>query len=129
MDWSSGRSLGDVFWGLDAGGGFFGGCDGSGFACFARRCCGFGGGDLVGNDVYPLSEGLFDGDESAVVCDIFYVWGSGDDGGFGRQLYRDRGVVASACGRAGGSVLVDAGRICLGDWGFVSAVCGEVCGN
>src|SRR5277367_6163863 len=122
MDWRAGWSFGDVFWGLDAGGGFVGGRGGSGFACFARRGCGSGGGNFVGDDVHPLSEGLFDGDESAVVRDIFHVWGSGDDGSFGGQLYRDRGAVASTCGCAGSFVLVDAGGICLGDWGFVSAV-------
>src|ERR1700726_4396702 len=37
--------------------------------------------------------------------------------------------MASARGCTRGFVLADAGRICLGDWRFVSAIRGEICGH
>ena len=103
----------------------------AGPAAHASRgdCGGAGRGDFVGDDVHPVSESVFDGDESAVVRDVFYVWRSGDDGDAGDFVYGDGGVVAAVGGCEGSFVLVDAGRICLGDRGFVSAVCGEVCGD
>src|ERR1700728_1777906 len=129
MDGRAGWSFGDVLRGLDAGGGFGVGCGRSGRASFARRGGGARRWGFVGDDVHPLSQGVLDGNESTFVRDVFYLWRSGDDGGSGDQFHGDCRVMAPAGGRARSFVLVDAGRIRLGDWGFVSAICGEVCGD
>ena len=84
----------------------------------------------VGNHVRSVSQGLSQRNESSVVCYCVYRGRTGHSAGSyigpGRRDALASVSIASSTQRR---VLAVPGRICLGDWRFVSAIRSEVSGN